>query len=182
MARQFLIFCMGAALIAVAATLMFFVGGTAPAKAQSGAESSQFRATDLPLPRFASIRAGKAYVRAGPALRYPIKWVYQREGLPVEIVQEFEHWRRIKDAEGDEGWIHHSLLSGTRTALIRAPDSVPLYRAPGGESRLSARAQPEALVQLERCEGRWCYIAAQGYQGWTERNFLWGIYEHEELN
>ena len=77
-----------------------------------------FNNSGLTIPRFVSLRSNKVFVRTGPALRYPIKWIYTREGLPVEVVQEFDTWRKVRDKDGEEGWIHSSLLSGKRHAVI----------------------------------------------------------------
>ncbi len=141
-----------------------------------------FRSTDLPLPRFVSLRSDKVYVRTGPALRYPIKWVYKREEMPVEIVQEFDSWRKITDFEGEAGWIHQSLLSGERTVLIQSDDLVPLREGFSSESRMMARLEPDVVAIVDKCISEWCRIEAEGYRGWVQRNFLWGIYEDEELN
>jgi len=141
-----------------------------------------FRTTGLPVPRFVSLRADTAYVRAGPALRYPVKWVYRRDRLPVEIVQEFENWRKIRDHDGEEGWIHQSLLSGQRTAIIAADAVVLLRDNYSDNARPVARVEPNVVADIQRCEGGWCRIAAGSYRGWIERNLLWGIYPEEELN
>lgn len=141
-----------------------------------------FRVTDLPLPRFVSLKSDRVYVRAGPALRYPIKWVYERSRLPVEIVQEFENWRKVRDFNGEEGWIHEAMLSGERTALIRASEIVPLRERGDAAARMVARVEPMVVTEVEKCGGAWCRVDAGGYRGWIERNLLWGIYEAEEIN
>jgi len=142
-----------------------------------------FRDTELPLPRFVSLRSDKVYVRAGPALRYPIKWIYKRENLPVEIIQEFESWRKVKGFDGDEGWIHKSLLSGERTVLVKESDDlIPMREGFSHEARMIARLEPSVVARVDKCSQAWCLIRAGGYHGWVERNLLWGIYEDEELN
>lgn len=141
-----------------------------------------FRSTDLPLPRYVSLRSDKVYARAGPALRYPIKWIYKRNGLPVEIVQEFDNWRKVRDYEGEEGWVHTSLLSGERTALVWGDALVPMREGFSNNARLIARVEPMVVAALDKCSENWCRIETGGYRGWVERNFLWGIYEDEDLN
>lgn len=140
------------------------------------------RATALPLPRFVSLKADKVYIRTGPSLHYPIKWIYKREGMPVEITQEFDAWRKIRDAEGDEGWVHQSLLSGERTVMVSAPDLVPMREDARDGARMTARLEPRVIAHVEKCSGAWCRVATGGYKGWIERNSLWGIYATEELN
>ena len=96
--------------------------------AQSGlAVDTGKSSSGLPIPRFVSLSADKVFVRTGPALRYPIKWVYQRENMPVEIIQEFDTWRKIRDMDGDDGWVHQSLLSA-RTPAIKA--GLPPFSSP----------------------------------------------------
>ena len=141
-----------------------------------------FRDTDLPLPRFVSVKSDKVYVRAGPAMRYPIKWIYKHDGMPVEIVQEFDSLRKVRDVDGEEGWVHQSLLSGDRTALIRAADLVPLREKSDAASRMVARLEPNVVAHLEKCGKDWCRLSAGGFRGWVQRNMLWGIYASEELN
>lgn len=152
-----------------------------PAFAQEEAVKG-FRDTDLPLPRFVSLKSDKVYVRAGPALRYPIKWIYKHDAMPVEIIQEFENWRKVRDAEGGDGWIHQSLLSGERTALIKADDLIALREKPEEDSRMVARVEPNVIAHMEKCDAAWCRVSAGGFRGWVKRNSLWGIYEKEEIN
>ena len=145
-------------------------------------ETSLFEASGLPIPRFVSLRSDKVFVRTGPALRYPVKWIFQKQKLPVEVIQEFDTWRKIRDIEGDEGWVHQSLLIGERMVLIQSEGLVPLHREPGTESRRVAQIEPRVIAELEKCNQTWCRVKAHGYRGWVQRNFLWGIYGSEELD
>ncbi|MBK9584773.1 MAG: SH3 domain-containing protein [Alphaproteobacteria bacterium] len=142
-----------------------------------------FRSTTLPLPRFVSLGAEEVHVRAGPGQKYPIRWTYSRQGLPVEIVLEFENWRKIRDHEGQEGWVYHTLLSGARTAMIEGRENVPVYEAPDPKddeiTNVTMKLEPFVLVNVEECQAHWCAIEISGYQGWIARKYLWGIYEHE---
>lgn len=144
--------------------------------------SSAFRATDLPLPRFVSLGSQKIFMRAGPGVRYPIKWVYEREGLPVEIILEYEVWRKIRDIEGVEGWVHQSLLSGRRTGLIRDNETQDMRASPRPDARIMARLEPMAQFIIKECRPGWCSISADGYEGWLPRDHIWGIYEDENFD
>lgn len=142
-----------------------------------------FRDTDLPLPRWVSLKSDKVYVRAGPAMRYPIKWIYKRDGMPVEITQEFDSWRKVRDIDGEEGWVHQSLLSGNRTVVVKADDLVPLREKPETAARMVARMEPAVIASIEKCnDAGWCRLETAGFRGWAERNVLWGIYEKENLD
>jgi len=134
----------------------------------------------LPLPRYVSLRSDTVYVRAGPGMRYPVKWVYQRRGYPLQVIQEFDTWRKVQDIDGDEGWVHQSLLSGNRHVLIEAPDAITMYKKPSDSSRPVAQAEKGVVAKLNECEDNWCNVSASGYDGWVLKTSLWGVYEHEE--
>lgn len=139
----------------------------------------------LPVPRYVSLKAGKVYVRLGPTKDYPVAYVYRRAGEPVEITAEYDNWRRIRDSEGSEGWVWHSLLSGRRTALV-APwakePALPLFvRASSGE-RLAARLEPKVLVEVKKCDGQWCRVEGDGFDGFMEQERLWGVYPGERFD
>jgi SH3-like domain-containing protein len=165
--------------------LAVFLLGAQPAAAESNDNSDipdAFQVTNLPLPRFVSLGAKEGYVRAGPGLRYPIKWVYKKEGLPLEILLEYEVWRKVRDHEGQAGWIHQTLLSGKRTGVVRGTENVNIFQKPRVDARLAAKVQPGAIIDLEACITGWCRVKAGGYSGWAERKSIWGIYESEDFD
>lgn len=136
----------------------------------------------LSLPRFVSLASDEVRARTGPGLRYPVDWLYQQEGLPVEIVKEFENWRKVLDIDGQGGWVHKTLLSGRRTALINSASAVIMRESPMSDSKGVAFLEPELIVEIERCLDEWCRVRKADFSGWVERNFLWGIYEDEKIN
>lgn len=146
------------------------------------AEPDPFRSSGLPVPRFVTLKSDEINVRTGPGMRYPILWQYRREGLPVEIIDEFENWRRIRDFEGAEGWVNQVLLSGRRSVIIDADTPVIVRRRPRADSPPVVRLAPSHIAGLESCEAEWCAISSEGFEGWTQRKFLWGIYETEQIN
>ena len=164
--------------LAVAMALMIGFGA-APALAQSQ--------TGLPLPRFVSLRPNEVNLRAGPGEQYPIEWVYVRAGLPVEVVDEFDNWRRIRDFEGVEGWVFHSLLSGQRNVMVRGEDVLQLMEEPVDTARTVALVEPGVLGGLEHCPaaeseiGAWCFVDLDGRRGWMPRGALYGVYPFEEV-
>eukprot|EP00439_Symbiodinium_sp_Y106_P088214 s1_g750.t1 len=140
--------------------------------------------TGLPLPRFVSLKATKVNVRVGPSRSHPVRWVYQRKGLPIEILAEFEHWRRVRDSDGDVGWVYHTLLDGRRHALVRpanGDETATLYDGPGGTGEMVAAAEPNVVVALEACGADWCRAQAGGYTGWIAKRDLWGVYSEERF-
>jgi SH3-like domain-containing protein len=135
----------------------------------------------LPVPRFVSIKSSEANIRTGPNVRYPVKWVFVHKGEPVEVVAEFEQWRKIRDKQGDDGWIHESMLSGKRQVIITGDKVQLLYRQPDYTSSPIVKVEPEVRAELRSCHKDWCRIQVTSYKGWIERKFLWGIYSHEDV-
>lgn len=150
--------------------------------AAAGAAQDRVRGTGLPLPRFVSLKSNDVNVRRGPGQDYDVAFTFVRAGLPVEITQEFDNWRKIRDSEGAEGWVFHSLLSGERTALV-APWEVagpfPARSEENADAPVVAYFQPKAIVDVAKCDGTWCEIGASGYEGWIEQERLWGVYPDE---
>ena len=144
-----------------------------PAQSASGADA-------LPLPRFVSLKSAEVNLRTGPGTRYPIEWVYQRRGLPVEITAEFDNWRRVRDLEGAVGWIHRALLSGRRSALVLPPERI-FRRAPEDGAAALFRAGPGVLVYLLSCDGEWCHTEQNESKAWVRQNGLWGVYPGEVI-
>lgn len=135
----------------------------------------------LPLPRFVSIKASEANIRTGPNVRYPVKWVFVRKGEPVEITAEFEQWRKVRDKQGDDGWIHESMLSGRRQVIITGDKAQIIYRKSDYTSPAIVRVEPEVRAELYACKLDWCRIEVDSYKGWIEKLHLWGVYSHEEI-
>lgn len=142
----------------------------------------ELRGSGLPLPRFVSLGSEKVYVRSGPAPRYPVKWVYKKGSLPVEIVQEFDVWRKIRDAQGDEGWVNKALLSNRRSVIIQGDEAAQMQDDASGTGRVVARLEPGVIASLDKCEKDLCRVSAGGFSGWVKRKTLWGIYAKEEIN
>jgi SH3-like domain-containing protein len=139
----------------------------------------------LPVPRFVSLKADRVNVRRGPNKDQDVRWVYTRAGMPVEIIAEFENWRRVRDWEGAEGWVYHSLLSGKRTAIVVPTlknDLVPLYEDPNLKSTVVAKLQAGVLGLLKSCTGAWCEFAGKGFDGWIPQDRLWGAYPNEKID
>ena len=138
----------------------------------------------FPVPRFVSLKSERVNVRIGPTLEHRIGWTYVRAGLPVEIVQEFENWRRIRDWQGEEGWVFHSLLSGRRTALVtpwEQSGTTPLRAEPRSDARLAAELGPNVLVNVGSCRQGWCRVSGDRFSGWIDQTRLFGVYPDETI-
>ena len=134
--------------------------------------------TNLPLPRFVSLKAAEGNVRRGPSLSHRIDWVFRHRDMPLLVTAEFGHWRRVEDAEGQGGWIYYSLLSGSRTVSV-AVDRTALYTRPDAEAPVVAEAKAGVIGRLGECGPDWCRIAAGGTKGWVVKSALWGVAPEE---
>ena len=130
--------------------------------------------TNLPMPRYVSMKASEGYARRGPSSTHRIDWVFKRRHMPLRVVGEYGHWRRVQDREGVGGWMHYSLLSGSRTVIVEA-DEIVLRRAPDAASPIRARLQRGVVAWLGECEAGWCELEIDGAEGWTTTEALWGV-------
>jgi SH3-like domain-containing protein len=149
--------------------------------AQAGNDAAT---SGLPVPRFVSLKTDRVNVRGGPDKDHDVAWIYTRVGLPVEITAEFENWRRIRDSDGTEGWVYHSMLSGKRMATVQLKSKTelaPLRAKPDAESAVAAQLESGVLGSISHCTGTWCRIAGQGFDGWIEQSQLWGVYPGEKI-
>lgn len=137
--------------------------------------------TNLPLPRFVSMKASEGNVRRGPSLTHRIDWVFKRKDLPLEITAEHGHWRRVRDRDGAGGWVHYSLLSGTRTAIVEK-DMLDLLSKPEENAMVVARLELGVVARIDQCSADWCRLSAGGYRGWTSKQHIWGVKPGEILD
>lgn len=131
-----------------------------------------------PLPRFMSLRVDAVNLRAGPGDRYPIEWVFQRKGLPVEITAEFDVWRKIRDSDGTEGWVHQRMVTGARSIVVKGATRM-LRETPDQNAPALARVEPGVVAKLLECSATWCRVEAQGTRGWLQHSEIWGVFPNE---
>jgi SH3-like domain-containing protein len=167
-------------------SVVVLAAGLLGASVTSGfsAKDSTLTTSGLPVPRYVSLKSDHVNVRAGPTKDNEVAWVYTRSGLPVEITAEFENWRRVRDSEGAEGWVYHSLLSGRRTAVVtmKSKDELAaLYERADETSAVAARLQAGVVAQVKKCVSGWCRIAGNGFDGWIQQERLWGVYSDERV-
>lgn len=166
--------------LALAASLV----AVQPPPAWSAGDGATGSVSGLPIPRFVSLKSDRVNVRSGPNKDQEVRWVYTHAGMPVEVTAEFENWRRIRDWEGAEGWVYHSLLSGKRMATVvpkTRDELVPLYENADSESVVSARLQSGVLGAIKSCNGTWCQFSGKGFEGYIRQERLWGAYPNEKV-
>lgn len=141
----------------------------------------------LPLPRYVSLKSDRVNLRAGPGTDYPTAWVFNRAGLPLEVIKEFETWRQVRDADGATGWVMQSFLSGRRTALVlpwelkdgKPAPQVDIRNSDSESARAIAKVEAGVIANIHECDGRWCQVTIGTFRGYIEQKKLWGIYENE---
>ncbi|MCJ8517771.1 SH3-like domain-containing protein [Pseudorhizobium tarimense] len=170
-------------------TLLALTVGLATSIAAPSAASAQGAgkgASGLPLPRFVSLKSKRVNIRIGPSTDYPVAWMYLKSGTPMEVIQEYDNWRRVRDADGTEGWVNQALLSGERTAVaapwMRGKDGevfVNMRRDPQNSSAVIAKLQPGVVIVMNECNGDWCHAVVEGAEGWVNQAEIWGAYPGE---
>jgi len=162
------------AIIALFATSVLFAN---PNRA-IGQDTTTGPVTNLPLPRYVSMKAPKSNVRRGPSLSHRIDWVYHHRNMPLMITAEHGHWRRVSDKDGQGGWIHYALLSGVRTVIV-IQDRSALYLRPSKTSAMVASLEKGVIAKLEKCTVDWCRLSVDSYQGWAQIQNIWGTSEKD---
>lgn len=176
---------------------LFFALGATLIIGQPVVLAQSVGASGLPLPRFASLGSSKINVRVGPGQKYEVSWIFVQNGLPIEIIQEFDAWRKVRDSEGAEGWIHKTLLSGRRTALVtpwldETVSGTPIYARADPAAPRRAILQPKVLVSVDNCDNNWCKVTGRykpdetvdqsdNFSGWINQVALWGVYQGEKV-
>ena len=132
------------------------------------------------MPRFVSLRADEVNLRTGPGERYPIDWVLVKKGMPVELIDEYDVWRRIRDWQGSEGWVHQRMVAGARTVVVTGKTRT-LHADADDASPAVARVEPGVIARLLECHAAWCRVETQDIKGWLKRGEVWGVYADETV-
>ncbi|MBA2934211.1 hypothetical protein HZF05_08865 [Sphingomonas sp. CGMCC 1.13654] len=143
----------------------------------AGASSSPQKKT----PYWASLSAGQARMRSGPGRNYPVNWFYQRQGLPVQVIETYPGWRKVRDPDGTTGWMIGNLIGDQRTGMIK-DGTADLRDAPNDGAKVVWRAEPGVIGKVSHCADGWCRLDVQGRGGFVEETKLWGVDEGENLD
>ena len=138
--------------------------------------------TGKPLPRFVSLRASEVNMRTGPGVRYPVDWVYKSKNLPVEVIAEFGTWRKVRDVQGAQGWIHQSMLSNRRMFVVTGQMRT-IRKRDDSKSPPIAKLESRVIGELKKCpdDTGWCKVSVGGFDGWLRRGEFWGVYPRETI-
>jgi SH3-like domain-containing protein len=194
--KQFLTMALAAGLTAVARPVLAQeseadeAAAEAEAKALAAAEAKgkvvprdphRGAVTNLPIPRYVSLKGHEGKARRGPGLTHQTDWVFKASGMPLRITAEYEHWRRVEDSEGLGGWMHYSLLSGVRSVLV-VVERAQFHDKPEVGSQVAFEAERNVIGKLLECTKDWCRVSTDGDKGWVEKTALWGVDPDEVLN
>ena len=149
------------------------------------ASAAPVNTSGLPIPRFVALKSNEVNVRSGPGSRYPIAWVYGRDGMPVEVIEEFDLWRKIRDAEGTTGWVHKTMLSGARNVLIKGKEPRIIRSDTEADAKPLMKVEPMVIARIVECpkdEKDWCRVQIEGRKGWIEKKYIWGVYADEVMD
>jgi SH3-like domain-containing protein len=181
--------CLSVAIGAAYSLLTHHPGSNVQAAAalQSSAsrDAKELGPSGLPVPRFVSLKTDVVNVRRGPSNQHEVAWVFRHRALPVEIIAEFEHWRRIRDSDGEEGWVYQSLLAGTRSVIVEPWQkgiTVALRSQPNASAVAIAMLKSGVIAEVKRCTGQWCELTVGNYQGWIDQDKLFGVYPGEDFD
>lgn len=164
-----------------AALALTLIGGQVSADSstvQTAAAPARGDVTNLPIPRYVSLKGSTGNARRGPSLSHRIDWVFKHSGMPLRVTAEFGHWRRVEDREGAGGWVHYSLLSGVRNVIIEE-DMTELHMRADEASQVVAVAEAGAIMRLGACGLDWCEVSSDGVDGWVPKSGLWGVFSDE---
>ncbi|MEA1938201.1 MAG: SH3 domain-containing protein [Pseudomonadota bacterium] len=148
------------------------------------AAGSAFAADNTPRHEYASFHSDKVNMRTGPGFRYPVEWVYQRRSMPVRIIERFDTWRKIRDWQGTEGWVHHSMITSDRNkrTMIVTGSNRTIHQRPGAGSLTVAVAEPGVIGRIVSCRANWCRVSIQNFEGWMRRSHFWGTAANEDFD
>ena len=130
--------------------------------------------------RYASLRANDVNVRAGPGVRYHVKWKFIQRHAPIEVIAQYDTWRKIRDWEGGEGWVHRAMIATKRSLLLKG-NGKTMRRRPSDSAPAVARLASNMIVLAKKCDMEWCLVSARGHAGWIRRKGLWGLYPKEQI-
>jgi SH3-like domain-containing protein len=171
------------AISAVTALSFFLAGINTPSPALAAGE--QIKTSGLPLPRYVSLKSARVNMRVGPGRDYMVDWMYMKRGLPMEVIQEYDTWRKVRDSEGNEGWVLHSLLSGDRTAIVAPWEEktklIEMRARPSEDARVVAKVEPGVIAPVTACENGWCELDVPGAHGYIAQKQVWGVYPDESF-
>lgn len=154
------------------------MNGAAAPDDQAQHDPGKGAVTNLPIPRFVTLKGNSGNARRGPGLTHRVDWVFTREGMPLKITAEYEHWRRVEDADGAGGWVNYALLSGVRSVLV-TQDMAQAYDNPDEKSEVVFQSEMGVIGKLLQCLPEWCRISVEGNKGWIRKSAIWGVFPDE---
>ena len=138
--------------------------------------------TGLEIPRYVSLKSNDANIRVGPSKNYPIEIKYIKKNYPLKVLEEYEEWRKVEDFKNNIGWIHKSLISGTRTGIILSSDNKAIRLLNTLNGNVIGEIGEGNIVYLEKCKIDLCLVVAENFKGWMNKKYIWGVRKNEIIN
>ena len=135
--------------------------------------------TGLEIPRYVSLKSDDANIRVGPSKNYPIEIKYIKKNYPLKVLEEYEEWRKVEDFKKNIGWIHKSLISGTRTGILLSNDNKNIKLLNTLDGNVIGEIGKGNIVNLQKCKINWCLVSAKNSKGWIDKKYIWGVKEKE---
>ena len=135
--------------------------------------------TGLEIPRYVSLKSNDSNIRVGPSMNYPIKFKYIIKNYPLRVIEEYEDWRKVEDFKNNIGWIHKSLISGTRTGIVLSKKNKNIELLNTLEGSVIGEIGINNIINLEKCKIDWCLVSARNFKGWMNKNNIWGVKQNE---
>ena len=135
--------------------------------------------TGLEIPRYVSLKSNDANIRVGPSMNYPIVFKYIIKNYPLKVLEEYNEWRKVEDFKKNVGWIHKSLISGTRTGIVLSKDNENIQLLNTLDGNVIGEIGKGNIINLEKCKINWCLVSAKNSKGWIDKKYIWGVKEKE---
>jgi SH3-like domain-containing protein len=135
--------------------------------------------TGLEIPRYVSLKSDDTNIRVGPSKNYPIEIKYIKKNYPSKVLDEYKEWRKVEDFDRNIGWIHKSLISGIRTGIILSNDNENIKLLNTLDGNVIGEIGNGNIVFLKKCKIDWCLVSQGDFEGWMDKNYIWGVKERE---
>ncbi len=127
---------------------------------------------------YLSVVVKKANVRMSPDDSAEVLWQVWKY-MPVEIIAYRGDWRKIRDLDGDKGWMHKSMLGEIPTVMVKRQDA-KLRKTRGG--KVVWILDRGFAMRVFSIRGRWIEVSdLDEASGWIRVRDVWGFTTKQAL-
>ena len=114
----------------------------------------------------------KGNIRSGPGPEFDVIWQVEKY-YPVDVIDKKGDWRYFRDLDGDEGWIHASILDKTETVVVKR-NNCNIRSGPGTKYKVAFIAEKGIPFKVLKRKEHWILIEhADGDKGWILDSLVW---------